>query len=405
MMNTRPPLKVLFTGYAPVHFACFRPLFEQLTRLDGVEVMLSGGLRTRQGEAVTYDERGMYEPFGIAPAQIVPTADLGRVQCDVLFAGNTNMIAPAQVGKRVQIFHGISFRNKAVRAENMGADYYFLIGPYMRRRFVESGLMEPGDPRALDIGFMKTDRLLDGSLDRTRLAAKYGIDGSRPIVLYAPTGQKYNSLETMGEAVIEEIARWGGCDLILKPHDHPKNTEINWFDRLAPLGSAHVHISREVDVIPLLFLADVLMTDASSVSSEYSLLDRPMLFLDVPRLIRRAGRGDGSQLDLNTWGRHAGAIVEEPAQVVEALKQALANPTQFAPQRRAMAEDLFFNRGCATEAALKWFRQTFLNHGRLPRSESNHTRTETAASRPSSSDRRIDSHPPGASQSAAPAQT
>ncbi len=402
-MSRQRCVQVLFTGYAPVHFACFRPLFDHLLCMRGVEVRLSGGLRSRSGDSTVYDEWGMYGPFGVASELIIPTVDLEQSRCDVLFAGNTNMIAPAEVGRSVQIFHGVSFRNKAVRADNMGADHYFMAGPYMKRRFVESGLMGPDDPRALEIGFMKTDRLLNGAFDRGRLLALHGLDGSRPIVLYAPTGQKHNSLETMGEAVIAEIAASDAFDLIVKPHDHPKNTDINWFDRLAPHCGPHVRVTREVDVIPLLFLADVLITDASSVSSEYSLLDRPILFLDVPRLIKRASRSAGSQVDLETWGRHAGPVVADPVLVVEALKRALEHPSEFSAQRRAMAKDLFFNPGCATDHAVAWFRQVVLNR-RAPRGRtSKGVQAKKSEIAPPLSGARPGSYSRGADRPAAPA--
>ncbi len=38
-------MRVLFTGYAPVHFACFRPIFDRLWGMEGVDVRLSGGSR------------------------------------------------------------------------------------------------------------------------------------------------------------------------------------------------------------------------------------------------------------------------------------------------------------------------------------------------------------------------
>ena len=47
-----------------------------------------------------------------------------------------------------------------------------------------------------------------------------------------------------------------------------------------------------------LFVADLLISDASSVSNEYALLDRPMVFLDVPKLLKTA-RGKGSMVDLD----------------------------------------------------------------------------------------------------------
>lgn len=358
-MNRSTSLRVLFTGYAPVHFVCFMPLYECLRKMPGVEVLLSGGLRTKSEHGLHHDEAALYTPFGIDPHAIIPTDDLADHSFDLLFAANTKMIAPGKVGARVQIFHGISFRNKAVRRENMNADYYFIVGPYMQRRFVESGLMTADDPRKLSVGFMKTDRLLNRSLDRAELLSQYGFDGTRPVLLYAPTGQKYNSLETMGESVIKRIAACDKFDLIIKPHDHPKNTKINWFDKLKSLCGAHVKLTSEPDVIPLLFVADLLITDASSVSSEYSLLDRPILFLDVPRLLERAQSSAGSQLDLDSWGRHVGLIASTPDEVVPMIDASLSNPSQFAPQRQAMAADLFYNPGSATEAAVDWFKSAF----------------------------------------------
>ncbi len=359
-MSRSTPIRVLFTGYAPVHFVCFMPFYRHLRGMSGVEVSLSGGLRTKSESGLQHDEAALYAPFGVDPRAIIPTDDLADQSFDLLFAANTKMISPGEVGARVQIFHGISFRNKAVRRENMNADYYFIVGPYMERRFVESGLMAADDSRRLPIGFMKTDRLLNRTLDRARLLSRYGFDGSRPVLLYAPTGQKYNSLETMGESVIKRIAASGKYDLIIKPHDHPKNTKINWFEKLESLCGAHVQITRELDVIPLLFLADLLITDASSVSSEYSLLDRPILFLDVPKLLERAQSGSGSQLDLDSWGRRVGMIAATSDEVVPMIDESLANPGQFASQRQAMAADLFYNPGSATEAAVDWFKTAFL---------------------------------------------
>lgn len=42
------------------------------------------------------------------------------------------------------------------------------------------------------------------------------------------------------------------------------------------------------DILPTLFLADLLISDASSVANEYTLLDRPIVFLDVPEMIEAA---------------------------------------------------------------------------------------------------------------------
>ena len=45
--GTRMSVSILFTGYAPVHFACFEPIYWRLTRSPEVTIRLSGGLRSR----------------------------------------------------------------------------------------------------------------------------------------------------------------------------------------------------------------------------------------------------------------------------------------------------------------------------------------------------------------------
>lgn len=348
---------VLFTGYAPVHFVCFRPLYERLARSSEFEVFLSGGLRTEQGEQVLHDSTALYRPFDVPADHVLTVEEIQARDFDVLFGANTKLISPRSAGTRVQIFHGISFRNKSVRDENMGCDHYFLIGPYMRRKFVAGGLLGEDDARALSIGFMKTDALRDPRLERLELARRSELDGTRPVLLYAPTGQRHNSLETMGEEVLRRLAASGRYDILVKLHDHPKDRSIDWPARLRPLEDEHLRVARNPDVVPLLCLADLLISDASSVTSEFSLVDRPMVFLDVPQLLKKATKSGA--LDTETWGRRAGVIVENPEEIVAVVDGALADSGRLSPVRQAMAADLFYNPGRATDTAMDWLLRRF----------------------------------------------
>jgi len=347
---------VLFAGYAHVHFVCFRPIYEALKRSSLFDVVLSGGIKSEVDGDIQYDLGALYAPFDIDPNELVPVEKLGGSHFDVAFSAQTNMIYPEASDCRVQVFHGVSFRNRAIRPENMGYNHYFLAGPYMHRTFVKAGLLKPNDPRAVEIGFAKTDRLLNGELDRSELLSKHGFDGSRPVVLYAPTGQKGNSMETMGKAVIKNLLESETCDILVKLHDHPKKL-IDWPSRLAKFEGPHFKLATEPDVTPLMFMADLLITDASSVSSEYSLLDRPMVFLDVPKLITKAKAKANSQLDLDTWGRKCGHIAKTPEEAVELVIRSLENPSELSEVRQAMAKDLFYNPGRATQAAIDWVMQ------------------------------------------------
>lgn len=336
-----------------MHFVCFQPIYEVLKGMPEFEVCLSGGLRSEVDGEMQYDLEALYAPFGISREELVTVEELEGMRFDVAFSAQTNMICPEVADRRVQVFHGVSFRNRAIRPENMGYDHYFLAGPYMHRTFVNAGLLKENDPRAVEIGFVKTDPLLNGTLDRAELLARHGFDGSRPVVLYAPTGQKGNSMEKMGEEVIENLLESEGCDVLVKLHDHPKKL-IDWPSRLKRFEGPHFSLADEPDVIPLLFLADLLITDASSVSSEYSLLDRPMVFLDVPKLIAKARAKSGAQVDLDTWGRRCGRIAKTPEEALELVAHGLAHPEELSEIRQAMAKDLFYNPGRATEVAAAW---------------------------------------------------
>lgn len=346
-------MRALFTGYAPVHFLCFKPLYDRLAAMTGVRVEVSGGLRTKdRSGSYSYDHAAMYRSFGLLEGTVLAVSDLADRDYDVLFSANTRRIEPRRAERTIQIFHGMSFRNRAIRPETKGADHYFLFGPYMRRGFEEAGIFEPGDGRTVEVGFPKTDPLVDGSLDRESQLARLRLTGDRPVILYAPTGEKRNSLETMGEHLIERLASLDHYDVLVKPHDHPHN-QIDWRSRLAPLEGEHVRIVRDLDVIPTLLIADLLLTDASSVANEFTLLDRPIVFLDVPELLEITRR-KGAHLDLDTWGRRSGEVAHGPDEALEVIEVALARPKTRSAVRKAMVADLFFNPGRATETAMTW---------------------------------------------------
>lgn len=344
--------RVLFTGYAPVHFACFRPLWERLWAMPGIEVSLSGGSRMMTPFVTRFDHEAMYAPFSLPPGAVVPFDEARELEFDILFTAHTGRIEPRSFGTSIQIFHGMSFRNMAIREENSGFDHYFLLGPYMRRRFESRGLLRPGDPAGVDIGFPKTDRLLDGTLDRVAIVDRLGLSGTRPVILYAPTGVKDNSLDTFGEEVIRMLVREKRYDVLVKLHDHPKGM-FDWVSHFAPLQNEHFRVVREPDVIPILFASDLLITDASSVANEYLLLDRPIVFLDVPELIETARRS-GAMVDLETWGRRGGQLVADATSAVQAVVDGLSDPGRLSSVRREMSADLFHNPGHATDAGLAW---------------------------------------------------
>ncbi|MDH3456497.1 MAG: CDP-glycerol glycerophosphotransferase family protein, partial [Gemmatimonadota bacterium] len=206
MKRRRGPVRVLFAGYAPVHFVCFRPLYRRLQRLRGVEVYLSGG-RESDGVRPALSAAELYRPFRLPRARVLGLSTIQSRAFDIVFCAHVSGYFPKEDQERVQLFHGVSFRNMAVRRDVLVYDHLFIVGPYMRRLFTDEQLLRESDPRLVNIGFPKLDPLVNGSLDRRTLLRRLGLSGRRPIVLYAPTGQKENSLEHQGEAVLERLRK------------------------------------------------------------------------------------------------------------------------------------------------------------------------------------------------------
>lgn len=370
LMLTKAKGRILFCGYAPIHFICFRPIYKLLRRIPGIEVFFSEGERTKQENVEqTYDMNSVYRSYRIPDDRILSVREMRRQQFDLVFCSFVSGSFPLSDRARIHLFHGVSFRNMAVRRDVLIYDYLFVIGPYQIRLFAENQLVRKGDPRLIPIGFPKLDTLLNDSLDKSSILRKLGFSGRRPILTYAPTGQKGNSLETIGEEVIRRLKKLKKYDLIIKPHDHPRDQSINWPRRLLQFEDEHTKVLRDFDIVPYLFVTDLLITDASSVSSEFSLLDRPMVFVDVPEMIK-ALQMKGVPVDLDSWGRKAGVTARWPDEVIDAVQWSLNHSKYHSSIRRAMAEDMFFNPGHATEKAVEWILNWFDQ-----RSSKSHART------------------------------
>lgn len=295
----------------------------------------------------------LYAPFKVPAGRILKLEQIKSQSFDLVFCAHVSGYFPKEDRERVQLFHGVSFRNMAVRRDVLVYDRLFLVGPYMRRLFTDQQLLRDSDARLVNIGFPKLDRLVNGSLNRRAILNRLGLSGRRPVVLYAPTGQKDNSLEHTGEALLERLKATGKYDILIKLHDHPRDRATDWPRRLRPLLDRHTRLVNDYDVVPYLFVADLLISDASSVSNEYALLDRPMVFLDVPQLLASMEK-KGVALDLDTWGRKGGVTTRWPDEAVEAVAWSLAHRRHGSAIRRSMARDLFYNPGNATAAALEW---------------------------------------------------
>ena len=130
--------RILFAGYAPVHFVCFRPIHERLKTVPGVTVCFSGGREAPGPDGGVLTAQALYRPFRIPPRQVLSLEAMRRQAFDMVLCAHVSGYFPREDRERVQIFHGLSFRNMAVRRDVLVYDHLFITGPYMMRAFHEN---------------------------------------------------------------------------------------------------------------------------------------------------------------------------------------------------------------------------------------------------------------------------
>jgi len=349
--------RVLFPVSTPLSFSVIEPLLQHLARDSRIEILITVRHGGRKLAA-----QCLRVPFTYVSGLPARFRRFDAAVCSGFFFHSR------KIGQLVELFHGVSPKNYAVRDEVERFDRLFLIGEYHRRKFVRAGLLGEADPRGLKIGMPKTDRLVHqeqaGGGDRSELIRALELDVDRPTVLYAPTrsGESGSSLDRIGLELIDRLARMP-VNLLVKLHDRSlkrfrKKLKLD-YERL--IGErepgSRIRLIRSHDVIPSLLAADLLITDLSSVGSEFLLCDRPVIYLSVPEheqkirasSIRRFGADDPEDLD---YLRGAGEVIAGSERLQAAVERALEDPMGDSAKRRERAELLFYNPGQATEHAL-----------------------------------------------------
>jgi hypothetical protein len=184
--------------------------------------------------------------------------------------------------------------------------------------------------------------------------ARLSLDPSRPTILYAPTWSAHSSLNLMGvDLVAALLAR--SWNVMVKLHDRSRDPRpfysggVDWPSRLrAVMAGGRGLLVEDADICPYLAAADAMITDHSSAGFEYLLLDRPLVRIHVPELLRHSNINDDYVRLLADAARSA----DDLPGVLHAVEDSLADPGAGSTARRGVAHDLFYQPGSATARAV-----------------------------------------------------
>ncbi|MEG9328824.1 CDP-glycerol glycerophosphotransferase family protein [Salinimicrobium catena] len=179
-------------------------------------------------------------------------------------------------GVKVQIFHGLAGEKKGHFRIRHYFDLYLTQGPYFTRRFNRLKrrhrnfeVIETGWPK-LDIYGKDADKYRE---EKQQLLESHA---ASKVLLYAPT---FSPSLTSAPFLLKEMERLAENKeylVVIKFHDLMAAETITQYKELAATKE-NILFEEEPNIIKYLLMADLMISDTSSVVYEFLLLDKPVI--------------------------------------------------------------------------------------------------------------------------------
>jgi len=254
-------MKTILFCNLPYAFSILKPLADEL--------------ESRGYEYLWYVDSTLSEIF---PYKDMPTTqsinDLERFQSDAIFVCG-NDVPYWLRGVKVQIFHGLAGEKKGHFRIRDYFDLYLTQGKYFTDRF-KALAKKHKNFEVIETGWCKLDKLYTISEEtkakKIELLEKYS---AKKMVLYAPTFSPSLTSAVVLEKVIEKLANQEDILLIIKFHDKMSQELKELYKKMS-----NVLIIESDDITESLQMADLMISDSSSVVYEFTLLDKPVITLN-----------------------------------------------------------------------------------------------------------------------------
>lgn len=284
----------------------------------------------------------------IDPWGVVEGLDMNTVSCYV--TGDTGIRLPEKTAKAFFHPHGLHPMERGYAHEF----WYGYLAP--GEFWVKSNVNHPKMPVC---GWAKMDVLFKGSV-REEAIVKHGLGGlpNSKTVLYAPSGN-WDWASSFDASIMHIIKLFETLpyNLIVKTGDYDQSF-MKWSEFSQYFTGAPPHmkrISSSEDLTPLYSLADVVITDGSSVAWEFIALDKPVIQLNnmldpmsalVPELgccqtcnpVSGYFKGDDRFRQHDICKTCGGVIKCSLQDLKDTVVKAIENPNEYADERRKWAK-------------------------------------------------------------------
>ena len=213
-------------------------------------------------------------PFGNEP-HTCDLEELAAFESDAIFCPG-NEVPHYLRGVKVQIFHGLAGEKKGHFRIRHYFDLYLTQGPYftrkfnrLKRRHRNFEVIETGWPK-LDIYGKDANKY---EAEKSQLLKEHA---ASKMLLYAPT---FSPSLTSAPFLLKEIERLAENKeylVVIKFHDLMAPEIIAQYKELAS-SKKNIIFEEEPNIVKFLLMADLMISDTSSVVYEFLLLDKPVI--------------------------------------------------------------------------------------------------------------------------------
>jgi len=211
-----------------------------------------------------------------------------------------NLVPDFFPGLKVEVFHGFGIEKKGHFKIRGLMDLYCTHGPATTLPFTALA-RKHGSFQVVETGWPKVDPLFHS---RNKVKPQKQ-SPTRPLILYAPT---FSPALSSAPALLEEVQRLSRelpFQWLVK--FHPK-MQAGMVERYRRIVHEKLGLSEHANILPLLLKADLLLTDTSSVISEFLLLNKPVITFKTRRPLGHTRN------------------ITEAAALQKAIEETLANP-------------------------------------------------------------------------------
>jgi len=256
----------------------------------------------------------------------------------------------------IYLFHSLGSTHMVDHANSYDAyDSLFCVGPHHVAELRKRQAMQGMEPRNLfEYGHPRLENLLADAAAYRQENSQVQTNEKTPVVLIAPTWGDDSIFNTCGDELTGVLLD-AGYYVIIRPHYQTIQMTPDVISNLKAKYGDHEHFEYQdrMGESDSLFRSDILICDWSAMAIEYALgLEKPVLFIDLPRRIRNPDWQDlGIEPQEAAFRQLAGDIVSPQRldEVPQKIASLLESKDSFSQTMTALRKQMVFNLGNSIE--------------------------------------------------------